>query len=202
MKSISTPSLLFLLVALATIPSSIYAISFTVDTSGCDGDPFDNLDLIVSCNNSSSCSFGNTAIISGTVEATSAFSNNAVTLQACVMNTYCPKDYARNAGNLCNWLTPTEDQECGAVGMYSIASEQEIPEAVMLTGYSWLVTVNIGVEEECEAGGTSQQMAYSMAGLVSLVMGAAALAARKKRRACTNNDDERATRFVEMRDVV
>ena len=60
--------------------------------------------------------------------------------------------------------------------MYGIASEQETPKAIMLTGYSWLVTVIIGVEEECKAVGAYQQMVYSMAGLVSLVMHDTALA--------------------------
>eukprot|EP00571_Detonula_confervacea_P002231 CAMPEP_0172329448 /NCGR_PEP_ID=MMETSP1058-20130122/60886_1 /TAXON_ID=83371 /ORGANISM="Detonula confervacea, Strain CCMP 353" /LENGTH=204 /DNA_ID=CAMNT_0013046621 /DNA_START=1164 /DNA_END=1778 /DNA_ORIENTATION=+ len=201
MKSISAP--LLLLVALVNIPSSVHAISFTASTATCDGDPFKDLNLTVACNNVNSCGFGDTAVIGGTVEATSVFSSDtAMTLRACIMS-YCPDDYARNAGNLCDWLKPTGNQECGEVGYYSIENEQAIPEAPngLAASYAWAVKVKIGVDDaDCETGGTSYQMTYSIAGLASLVMGAAALAARKKRRADAN-DDEKATRFLQMGDV-
>ncbi|KAL7534611.1 hypothetical protein ACHAXR_008463 [Thalassiosira sp. AJA248-18] len=193
-------SALSLLLAALTTPS-VSAINFDVNTAGagCDGDPFDNADIDVSCNNGGDCGFGDTAVVDGTIEAVSTFSpDSEVTLKACIWSVYCPADATRDAGTLCgNWLTPTENQTCGEMGMYDVTREEVIPEASIPPSWLWLVTVTIGVSaDECDVGG-SYGMAYSMAGLASLAIVGAAYAARKRR---GDNDDEKLSRFIEMTD--
>lgn len=210
MKSLSTVPLLLLV--LAALLSSVSAISFTVDTASCDGDPFDNLDLTTTCTNSatgatsSSCGFGDNVSIGGTVEATESFSDSNVVLSACILSTYCPEKYERNAGSLCdNWLTAADGQECGAIGKYTIAAEERIPEADIGNAMSWMVTVTIGLQDECTAETTTSSSSYgttySGVGLVSLALGAAAFVARRRRGVDESEEDaDGASRFVEMTD--
>jgi len=199
MKSI--PALSVLLAASALLPS-VAAISFEVDTAGCDGDPFTGTNGITfTCNDSSTCGMGDTVTMAGEVEATSAFSDSEMVVEACVMGV-CPEDYRRSAGTLCNWVTPVDGQECGEAGTYSVSGEEAIPSTDMdwLVNLSWAITVKIGVDEDCEGGG--YQMAYSFAGLASLALVGAAYAARKKRGGDDYNDeDETGSQFVEMRDA-
>lgn len=134
------------------------------------------------------------------MEATSAFSNSNVVLSACILDTFCPEQYVRSAGSLCdNWLTPMDGQDCGDVGMYEISAEEKIPEADVSSSWSWMVTVKIGMEDECEAEASSYQMGYSAIGLVSLALGATFAA--RKRRGADERDDEKASRFLEMSDA-
>jgi len=208
MKSLSASSILLASALLSAAPSAaVSAISFSVDTATCDGDPFANLDLDVTCSGSSTCGFGDTATVSGTVEAVSAFGNSNVVIKACILtDTYCPEKYKRNAGTLCDdWLAPTSGQACGETGMYSISASETIPEADVSNALSWLVTVKIGMEDECEVeaeaeADSSYQMSYSTVGLAALALGGAALASRRRRRLGRDGEDERARGLLEMAD--
>ncbi len=144
--------------------------------------------------------------------ATDTFSNSDVTLQACVVG-YCPEIASKNGGKLCDeWLTATEGQECGEPGAYSISHTEEIPSDEQITESMWwfvksTVTVNmiVGDEEECDAqADNAYNMSYSMVGMASVVLCAAAYASNKKRRSRSGNndeEDENGSQFVEMGDV-
>ena len=155
-----------LVVAFATMPAAISAISFQLNTAGCrngDDDPFTNLNITVSCgdnhNDSSKCLFGDMVDISGTVEAIRSFANSEMTYKACMWK-YCPQNTIRSAGTLCDdWLSPIEDQTCGDPGLYSIMRTEVIPEADIGDSLSWLVTLNFGVNETSSCNHTNTRAA-------------------------------------------
>ena len=85
--------------------------------------------------------------------------------------------------------------------MYTVSGEEVIPEADIPSRWSWLVTVKIGVVEECQVETSgSYQMSYSMFGIASIAIMGAAYAIRKKRDA-DGCDDESKDRYFEMRDA-
>lgn len=212
MNNSSISALSLLLVALATTTTSVSAIKFQFNTASCDGDPFNDLDIDVTCDGDASpdCLFGDVAIIDGTVEAVQNFTNSQLTFKACMWG-YCPEDNIRTSGYLCNWLTPIENQTCGLMGMYNVTGSEVIPVADITDRYSWLVTVKIGIEEECTAEGTSDEsntsytsyrMNYSMMGAVFGVAFGAAVVARKKCQGEEEDEDySHASPFIEMRDA-
>ena len=213
-----------LTVALAAAPTSVSAMSFDFSTATCDGEPFDNLDIAMTCNGaaSSSCTFGDTVSIDGSVEAVSDFSDTEMTFKACVMG-YCPSDNVRSAGTLCaNWLVPVGNQTCGEAGMYDVTGTEIIPDADISDSFSWLVTVHIGIDDECTAEGSAAYgssdgtsssgsssssggsgntkgeytMSYSMMGAIFGTAFGAAVAGRNR---CLEEDDyEDEGTFVEM----
>ena len=183
-KSIRTLSLLLL----TTLPATVSSLGWQLDSQTCDGAPFDSPTISVTCDGTTDCQLGNTATISGSVTATTAFADADVTLQPCIA-TYCPEKYAIQAGKACDWLEPTDGQECGEAGGYAVNYEAEIPgEDSVPSGWGWLISVvtvriMVGGEEEC-LGETAEgyQMSYSMAGLGGLAIGAAMLFERRRRR--------------------
>jgi hypothetical protein len=188
---------------LAAFASNISAVSWDLDTSSavCDGNPFANDDVEVECGGSSSCELGDTAHITGTIEAVSGgFGDGKVTLQPCVV-TYCPEKWAAEAGDACDWLEPTDGQDCGEAGSYNVDYEVAIPASVP-TKYAWfssLIKVKVLVEsvEECEAeDDPAANMAYAAMGVVGLVaFGAAAL---RKRKQSSDTQEEETKDYVEM----
>ena len=210
MKSTSTNSLLLTAAILAAIPNSISAIRWKLSSpASCDGSPF-NANVKIQCNGSSSCSLGDTAVVSGNLYASGYFDDSDVTLQACVVS-YCPAVAQKGAAKICDWLEPTGGQDCGYPGAYTVYYEEDIPESDDIpSGLSWFVsstvTVNmkVGSEEECEgeADNDGFSMAYSMFGIASLALvGAGAYASKKKRRRQQGSDDKQ-TRLVEMTDTI
>ena len=203
MKSLST---LLSVASLATAPSSVSALRWKLKGSSCDGSPFKNVNIGVTCNGSSSCGLGDTATVSGTVYAKNAFDDDAqVNLQACIVSSYwCPKEASKDAGSICDWLTATDNQSCGQVGNYAVSWTEDIPSSDQVSGsmYSFakslvIIVMKVGDEEECEADADGSNMSYSAIGLASLALIGAAYAAKKRRRD-GDNDDEKATAFVEM----
>ena len=70
----------------------------------------------------------------------------------------------QDAGKLCDWLTPANDQECGEAGDYVIYHSEEIPVYEGVSSYVLeAVTVHfvIGDEDECSIRGYFSK-AYSM----------------------------------------
>lgn len=219
MKSISTVSLLL---AAAAMPTFVTAMGWKMSNSKCDGSPFSNLNVAVTCNNgSTNCGLGDTVEIAGNMYASHSFDDADVTLQACVMG-YCPDDASTEAGTLCDdWITPTASQDCGASGTYSVYHEEDIPSnddipSALMWFVRSTVTVNmkVGDDEECEgetsnAYGRSNNMtsanvmSYSVVGSALFVMlGLGAHATRKRRQRADEKDDDDDMRddFVEMTD--
>ena len=201
----SVQALLLAAAALAAAPAPAAALRWKISSSSCDGSPFRDLKISVACDGSSSCDLGDTATVTGTVYAASDFDDDKVKLQAC-FTSYCPEYAATDAGNVCDWLTGADGQECGAAGSYGIYREEEIPssEQVPSNLYSWLqglVTIRIAVgdEDECEAESGAYSTAYSAAGLAGLALAGAAYAAKRRRRGGAG-DDEQGTEFVQMGD--
>ncbi|KAL7464766.1 hypothetical protein ACHAXS_005102 [Conticribra weissflogii] len=192
------------LAAVALTASTTNAISFDEVETTCDNGPiFSDQDITVVCDEESTCTFGQTASISGTITADSAFSDTSVTLQPCLYGTICSTEYSSNVGSVCDWLTPVGDgMECGDAGEYTVDYEVEIPSSDDVPNYlAWLsnvivVKIIVGTGEECEEEAQPEMnMAYGMVGLGSLIAGAVAFEARRRRRA---KKDDKAMPFVEM----
>ncbi|KAL7536510.1 hypothetical protein ACHAXR_007210 [Thalassiosira sp. AJA248-18] len=217
MKSISAISLLATSLAITSVNADI---GFKINTATCDGDPFTDLDIDITCYgyNRRNCLFGDVAIIEGQVEAITSFDNSTeMIFKACIWG-HCPEENIRSAGSLCgDWLTPIENQTCGEAGMYNVSNtEVIIPEADIPNSWSWLVKVIIGVEQECEAGGTNTEStnAYSYDGMTYSMMGAligtafGISYAARSRMECDGgygdddeDDNERSGAFIEMNDA-
>lgn len=113
----------------------------------------------------------------------------------------------QDAGELCDWLTPTSGQDCGEAGDYEVYHTEDIPaNEDVPTSLSWFVsqaiTVHliIGDDNDCSSSSGYFTMAYSMMGFASLALAGAAYAA--KRRVTVGTTDDKATAsFVEMKDV-
>lgn len=183
--------------------SAAHGIGWSI--SGCSSSTFTSRSISIACSGSSSCSLGDTARVSGSVYATSSFDDEEVTLQPCILSSslYCP-DYARiGAGSLCDWLSPSDGQDCGEAGTYDVYHEEKIPEEDKVPSYlqsmlSYGVTVDM-VLGDGSCGGGSYQMAYGMAGAASLaLLGAAAL--RRRRRKREGDEAEGGPGFVQMTD--
>ncbi|KAL3796015.1 hypothetical protein HJC23_013072 [Cyclotella cryptica] len=179
-----------LLPILALLPTAT-PLTWDFDTSGatCDGSPFASDTITVSCNGQSSCTLGDTAIVSGNLTAVKSFdSGSFIVLQPCI-SSYCPTKYSYSAGGVCEeWLTPEDNQECGEEGGYSVDYTIEIPNK--LPEYlSWLATVSNAMtvkvimkqEVECEVEASGYEMVYSMLGLTTAAMVCVGAYAKKKR---------------------
>ena len=172
------------------------------ELAGCTAEKFSDIEVSVECDDSSSCSPGDTAVATGTATATALFDNEEVTLNVCFMSgMYCPKKAEIGAGTLCdNWLTPTDGQECGAEGGYDVSYEQMIPDQSKipkkLAQYlSSVVTIqtSLGDGDDCSSS-SGYQLAYGMTGLVSVALVGAALMKKKGKDVETDNS------FVQMGD--
>lgn len=154
----STRVLPLVVAAVLSVIPSANAINWSLSSSSCDGSPFKSLNAAVTCNGSSSCGLGDTATVAGTLTATDDFENSDVTLKLCVVG-YCPEIAQKGGGKICDdWLTPTDGQDCGEAGQYSISHTEEIPdEEEIPSGFWWFVKSAVGVkmivgsEEECGA---------------------------------------------------
>ena len=148
------------------VPSAS-ALRWQLDNFGCDGDPFDYINITVLCNNTLSCTFGDNAELSGSLTASSDFTDSNITLKQCA-GSICPDSYSKKFGTLCGWLKPTlDDQTCGEMGDYELSYEVKIPsEDSVLTGFrmSNLVTakVEIGQDDECEGSVGTLLSSYQM----------------------------------------
>lgn len=207
-----------------TTPVADAAVGITISTATCDGDPFTDLNLDIYCtqsNNAPDCLFGDTATIDGQVEAIADFENANLTLKACI-GWYCPEENIRSAGSLCDdWLTPVDENvTCGEAGLYNVSNYELIPEADIPDSWSWLLKVSIGIDQECEASGDTEEivtnanpyygMTYSMLGaLIGTAFGISYAA--KQRLICNgedldeeyyDDDDTAGGTFVEMRDGI
>lgn len=207
MRSISAISLVAASLSAASVSVSA-DIGFHISTATCDGDPFYALDVDITCDgaNSPTCLFGDTVTIEGDVMAISAFDNENITIKACLWG-YCPADNIRSAGTLCDdWLTPIENQTCGEAGMYNVTMTESIPEADIPDSWSWLVSVEIGIDdEECWAKGERQTatpygVSYSMLGALIGTLFGISYAAKNS---CSDDgeDEDTESPFIEMRDV-
>jgi hypothetical protein len=186
MKKYST----LLLPLLALLPTATPLI-WNLDATGatCDGSPFASDAITVSCNGKSYCTLGDTASVSGNLTAVASFdSGSFVVLQPCISG-YCPTKYSYSAGGVCEeWLTPTDNQECGEEGDYTVDYTIEIPNK--LPEYlSWLATVSNAItvkvivkqEAECEVKASGYEMVYSMLGLTTAAMVFVGAYAKRKR---------------------
>jgi hypothetical protein len=193
-------SLLQLLPLLSLLPTA-HSLTWTFDPSSatCDGSPFTTDSLVVTCNNSPSCTLGDTAYISGNLTATSAFDSGVyVVLQPCIVTYgdyhYCPEKYAYKAGGVCEeWLQTNDGQDCGQVGDYTVDYSIDIPNKLpeYLTWLSYasnVVTIQVKMlqERECEAEASQEgssngyQMVYSVLGFTAGMVCAAAYARKRK----------------------
>lgn len=133
------------------------ALKWQLDNFQCDTDPFEDMTITVLCDGTSSCTFGDTAVISGQLTAIDEFSNNRVTIKACAAG-ICPESYTKNVGKLCDWLMPLDDQNCGEIGDYEISdtikipSEKNVPTGSALLSKLVTVKVTIGEDDECSMG--------------------------------------------------
>ncbi|KAL7464185.1 hypothetical protein ACHAXS_004520 [Conticribra weissflogii] len=170
-------------------------------SSSSSSSTFTNTQITLQCNGSSSCTFGDKAVISGTTTALSDFDNEEVTLQPCLLG-WCPEEYAAGAGHVCDWIQPVDNDygdgiSCGAAGDYAIYYEQDLPtkEEVSSTNsyvsnLSWLsslITVKLMIGEDGRDGcsGSSSgydNTRYSIAGMGSVIVGLIAYGERERRR--------------------
>mmetsp|Transcript_31523 Transcript_31523/g.66305 ORF Transcript_31523/g.66305 Transcript_31523/m.66305 type:complete len:231 (+) Transcript_31523:163-855(+) len=157
---------LYLAVALS-MPSAT-ALKWQLDNFMCNGDPFDNINITILCNDTSTCTFGDTTVVSGSLTAVDIFSDSDITLKPCAAG-ICPDSYSKKGGNLCKWLEPMDGQTCGEIGDYTISAENlKIPKKENLpSGSTWLtdfitVKVQIGGDEECEGSSGTLISSYQM----------------------------------------
>lgn len=179
-------------ITLALLTSSADALSWSL--TGCSAGTFSDRNVDIECSGSSSCSLGDTAVASGTVYASDSFDDEEVTLNACV-GSYCPGQAEIGAGSLCSeWLTPADGQSCGEKGNYDVYYEEKIPDesnipSGLVSFVSQMVTIRMTLGD-CSSSG--YQLAYGMAGLVSVAIVGAALMKKK--------DVEIENSFVQMGD--
>ena len=160
-------SSLLLIAAAALSSQSATALNWQLDDFQCEGaEPFNELDIAVLCDGTNVCTYGDTATITGTVTAIEAFSNKKLTMKPCAIS-YCPEAYTHEAGKLCDWLVPVDDDlTCGDAGEYTINEELTIPnEEDLHSGVTMLsnlvkVKVEIGKEDECEGETGSTESTY------------------------------------------
>ena len=126
MKTILALSRLPTIIILATSISSVNGIRwrFSSDDS-CDGNPFQNNNIKVTCQGNTHCGLGDTAVVSGTLMARTSFSDSKVTLQACFGGYYCPEEAVKSGGNICDWLTHKNGKDCGTEGSYTVSYTEE-----------------------------------------------------------------------------
>ncbi|KAL7536512.1 hypothetical protein ACHAXR_007212 [Thalassiosira sp. AJA248-18] len=163
-KHISTLSLL---IAALSVPSTT-AMMWQLDTFQCDNDsdPFD-IDITVLCDDTTSCAFGDTAVVSGDLTAYDDFTNNHVTLKACVAGV-CPTAYTKTAGKLCDFLTPVGNQTCGEMGDYEIndeikmPKEKDVPSGSALLSSMITIKIEIGEDDACESSAGTITSSYQM----------------------------------------
>ena len=78
------------IIILATLISSVNGITWRFSSASCaDGNPFQNNNIKVTCQGSTHCELGDTAVVSGTLMARTSFSDSKVTIQACALGYYC-----------------------------------------------------------------------------------------------------------------
>lgn len=213
MKGQSIISAPLALLAAVAQPSAVSAISWSMGTSSCDGNPFENLTISITCDNSTTCDLGDTAVVSGSLAASGTFSNSNVTLRPCIyMTSYCPEDASTSAGTLCgDWLDPLDGQSCGQAGAYAVSYSQDIPSSDNVpSGMSYLlssvITVHMevyGDDDECTVVAdnmTQMSMSYSMAGMILIGAAAYSVAKRWNQRKAEEEGEEDGHSFVEMRD--
>ena len=201
MKSTSSLFLPLPLTILATAVSSVSAIGWSFSSCSLTSNNID-----VTCNGSSSCGLGDTATVSGSTYASSAFDRDSeVTLQVCVAS-YCPDVASKSGGKVCDWLTATDGQECGEVGTYTVSHEEDIPSSDDVPStYQWLLsstaTVKVSVDDGCSQSGWSS-MSFSMAGMAMLALVGAGVYAKKKSDKDESSDYCKGASFVEMGDNI
>mmetsp|Transcript_12112 Transcript_12112/g.23613 ORF Transcript_12112/g.23613 Transcript_12112/m.23613 type:complete len:269 (-) Transcript_12112:178-984(-) len=192
--------LLYKLTAIEAMGWSLSSYSCN-SSSGSSSTTFTNTQITLQCNGSSTCTFGDRALVSGTTTALYDFENDEVTLQPCLMG-WCPEEYAAGAGHVCDWIQPADDDDdggisCGDAGEYVIYYEQDIPtkEEVSssnsyVSNLSWLsslITVKLVIGEDGHDGcsGSSSgydSMRYSILGMGSVIVGLVAYGERERRR--------------------
>ena len=158
-----------LVLAVVLSMPSASALRWQLDNFLCDGDddPFTNVDITVLCNGVSSSGAGDSAVVSGTVRADQAFSNDYVTVKLCAAG-ICPDRLTKRVGKLCDVLTPLDDdQSCGDAGDYEISDKVKVPKEGNIPSSVWnVVTVKaqIGDEDACEgtANGNSALVSEQM----------------------------------------
>ena len=171
-----------LLLTFSTITTS--ALNWQVNSiSSCNNAiSLSSVALSITCNGSTSCTYGETAIASGSVTADAEFDKDAkVTVQPCIAGV-CQDQYSYELGKLCDVLEATDGQECGEAGGYAISYEQEIPDADKFPSGSSTVSsmltakIMIGDNdgEECEDG------SYASANTSRLASGSIGLGANKR----------------------
>ena len=151
---------------------------------------------------------GDTATVSGSVYASSAFdADSEMTLQVCVAS-ICPDVASKSGGKVCDWLTATDGQDCGEVGTYTVSHEEDIPSSDDIPStYQWLISssakVKVSVDDdECSQNNSGwSSMSFSMAGMAMLALVGAGVCAKKKRHKDESSDDCKGASFVEMGDV-
>jgi len=185
------------------------ALNFgTIESSCVNGPTFVDQNVTITCDGESSCTFGDTAEVTGTVTATADFEDMNVTLQPCLTG-ICSTSYAASADSVCDWVTPDGEFECGEAGDYIVNYSVKIPDTTDVPNYyTWfssMITVKIivGTGEECQveaepesAEPESADVSYAMFGVVALVVGAASYEARRRSR---SGRDDKAAPLVEMR---
>lgn len=198
----------------AIILSSLASINalkwkWTSSSASCDGDPFRNVVLSVTCaqghytrRNPSECAVGDTAYAKGSLEATTLFSDGQVIVTPSVAGVDILWD-KRTYGHLSDWLYPLGDQKLGEPGFYTISYAMPLPkEEGSWPGESWIlnnmitghITVkNNGecdIEEEEEEEEWYPLYNYAIAGLLSCSAIARGLFVKNRKRNCVEGSDD------------
>ena len=204
---------------------------FDATSATCDGSPFVTPTLTITCTDpdayyhndptsysyqkedTSKCTLGSLAEISGNVTAVTSFdSTSYVILQPCLIfnedYSYCPSKYSYKGGGICDeWLSPSNNNEwmeCGEAGDYTLDYSVKIPNT--LPEYlSWLgisselVTVKVMVlqEQQCTVdvyqyseGYYGYRMGYGVLGFGAGLVCAGAAVRRRRRMAEECSDEE------------
>ena len=191
------------IIILATLISSVNGITWRFSSASCaDGNPFQNNNIKVTCQGSTHCELGDTAVVSGTLMARTSFSDSKVTMQACALGYYCPEEAVKSGGNVCDWLTHKNGKDCGTEGSYTVSyteyipSQDKIPSSLnWLVGSAVTVKVIVGEEEECSAtADNAYRMSYSMLGMAIVALVGARACAKKR----NSRDDDDDKEYIEM----
>ena len=84
------------IIILATSISSVNGITWRFSSDASCDNPFQNNNIKVTCQGSTHCGLGDTAVVSGTLMARTSFSDSKVTIQACALGYYCQLPFANS----------------------------------------------------------------------------------------------------------
>lgn len=141
---------LIILLGLVSIVSGSKNVRFSLGSVSCSSANFKNNGISVTC--SDDCGAGDTVSVVGEGSAISSFEDEPVTLKVCALG-FCPNELTLVDGNICDWISNQDGNDCGTAGNYLVNRELEIPQEAsqIFTYLLYVATVKVllGDSEAC-----------------------------------------------------